>query len=156
MSSTDKDSDPGDGSADIVKSKFGISHFTDPGNEGSKSANDGDKAGKDDSAATVLFIKVLCPEKVLAIQQATGFSVKHFGAKPMTDGVVDAVPKNGGDEKDGDDEGKFDPTSPREGANGKKKGITRQEWGENEPGLTKDDEKEEAIDPAMILGNESL
>src|SRR5450755_3185251 len=71
---------PGHATDDIIEHEFPFFHLNDACHDGSKSADDGQEACKNDGLSPVFFVKGFCIEEVFLLKQQVVFSRKKIVA----------------------------------------------------------------------------
>lgn len=153
-SCAEEEADPEDGTDDVVEEEFPIGHQRNARNKRSECADDGNEAGEDDGASAVFFIKRMSFHEVFPPEEPAGFVVKDFRAKPLADRVIYRIPKNRGDKQERGDDFPVEEVLGSDGSDGEEERIARQERGDDEARLAKDDEEEEGVDPNSVVLDE--
>lgn len=90
VATKNKQGNPDNSTNHVVSKKFSVIHFSDAGHERRESADNGNKAGKDDCFSAVFFVKIL---RLLQIFFVYKF---NFRADKMPQPVIDGVAQNRG------------------------------------------------------------
>ncbi|EHM55780.1 hypothetical protein HMPREF9080_00442 [Cardiobacterium valvarum F0432] len=123
-----------------------------PGDEGRKSAHDGDEAGDDDGFAAVFGIEGFGAVQIFAAEKARVGIGEEAVAEVFADGKVGGVSEDGSGDEQRHHQVNVHLAERGNAAGGEKQRIAGQDGGDDKAGLAEDDKEEDGVDERAVAG----
>ena len=158
IAAENEDACPGNRSADAVSEKSPVGHFAYAGDKRNEGSEDGHKACDYDGLSAVLFVEPMGFVKMFFAEDSHVFLVKNFGPDKIPYPVISIIAADSREEQKRPHKTDFENAVGHRGkrAGREKQGIARQKRCYDKSRFAEDDNKQNEINPGVILRDDRL
>src|SRR6188768_1079272 len=142
---------PQHAAAEAVHDEVEVAHAADARHERCERAYYGHEAREDDSLAAVLFVELLRAVQVRGIEQTRALALEHARADEMADPVVRVVAAERRHDQQREERVHVHRAGRRHGTGDEQQGIAGQKRRDHQPGLAKDDQEQDGVNPRAVV-----